>query len=102
MKLLTIIIHEQAKQNLIEILNAHKEVDAFTIINAEGHIMGSEGNPFETTRDLVSGYVPRVRFDIVLKNDALEDVVDRITYCQSCIEGTGVWYVTDIDDYAHF
>jgi len=102
LKLLTIIVHEQAKDSLVEILNSHEDVTSWIITTTEGHAFGTKDNPFETARDLVLGYVPRLKFEIVLSESALEDVVDRISLCKSCIEGTGLWYSTSLHDYGIF
>lgn len=102
MKLLTVIIHEQARESFVELLNSQKEILSWTITPCEGHAFGNQANPFETARDLVLGYVPRLKFEILLPEQVLEVVIDRISLCRSCIEGTGLWYYTDIKETGTF
>jgi len=97
MKLLSVIIHEGAKQNLIDTLMDMKEVGGFTTTPTEGHSRKGSKNPFETDHDLVAGYVPRVRLDILVTPDAIEQILSSLSHCESCVEGTGLYWVTEIE-----
>lgn len=97
MKLLTVIIHNEAKQNLIDTLMDMKEVGGFTAINAEGHSRKGSKNPFESNHDLVAGYLPRVRVDILVAPHAIERILSSLSHCESCVEGTGLYWVSEIE-----
>jgi len=75
MKCLTLIVHRSAKQDLVDRLRGAPEIHGFTVQPAEGHSERTGDNPFETTRDLVLGHVPRERVDILLQDDAVPSVV---------------------------
>ena len=97
MKMLTVIIHEGAKQNLIDILLEMDEVGGFTAIKAEGYFKEASKNPFESTLDQVAGYVPRVRVDILVSPHAIERILSSLSLCESCVEGTGLFWVTEVE-----
>jgi nitrogen regulatory protein PII len=97
MKLLTLIIHEAATQDLIDTLLCHDRVDGFTTSAGHGHSCRTCRNPFETSEDLVTGRVPRVRFDLLLEDDAVDPVLEALRGCESCVSGLGVFWVTPVE-----
>ena len=99
MMCLTLVIHESAKQDLIDHLLQRDDIDGFTLTPAEGHSRKTRGNPFETTRDVVLGYVPRVRVEILVRDADLPGVREEICVCDSCVSGRGVWWVTAVQDW---
>ena len=96
MMCLPLVIHETAKQDLIDHLLAREDVSGFTLSAAEGHSRNTGHNPFETTRDLVLGYVPRVRVDILVEDEAYPVLRDEICHCDSCVAGKGIWWGTPV------
>jgi nitrogen regulatory protein PII len=102
MKCLTVIIHEAAKQKLVDTLLETKEVEGFTVLTGEGHSPHAKRNPFETKRDLVTGFVPRIRVDILLSESSIERIVSTLAQCDSCVEGTGLYWVSDISATGRF
>ena len=99
MKCLTLVIHESAKQDLIDYLLDRSDISGFTLSLAEGHSRTTQRNPFETTRDVVLGYVPRARVDVIVDDEVLPAVLGEICHCDSCVTGRGVWWVTDVQDW---
>ncbi|MDY0000466.1 MAG: DUF3240 family protein [Polyangia bacterium] len=99
MKCLTIIVHRSAKQHLLDQLRVTPEVRGFTTQPAEGHSEHTGDNPFETTRDLVLGYVPRERVDILLDETAVSPVLASLQNCDSCLRGRGIWWVTQVEQW---
>jgi len=99
MKCLTLVIHESAKQDLIDHLLSRDDISGFTLCAAEGHSRRTSGNPFETTRDVVLGYVPRVRVDVITSDANLPNIRDQICHCDSCVTGRGVWWITEVQDW---
>lgn len=98
MKLLTLIVHREAQQDLLDLLMSHEHVRGFTTTRGEGHSCRTQHNPFETDRDRVLGYVPRVRVDVLLPEEHLPGVLDLLRGCESCVSGLGIWWVTTVDD----
>ncbi|MCK5796055.1 MAG: DUF3240 family protein [Deltaproteobacteria bacterium] len=96
MKCLTLIVHQSAKQHLLDLLSSTPEVPGFTLVQAEGHTDHTGDNPFESIRDRVLGYVPRIRVDVLLEDDAVDPVLARLRDCESCMKGRGIWWVTSV------
>jgi nitrogen regulatory protein P-II 1 len=99
MKCLTLIMHESIKQELIDMFRQMKEVTGYTFIHGEGHSSDTDHNPFETNRDRVMGYVPRVRVDLILADEDVENVMLRLQGCDSCLAGLGVWWISPVDQW---
>ncbi len=99
MKCLTLITHESIKQELIDMLRQMPEVTGYTFIRGEGRSNDTERNPFETTRDQVMGFVPRLRVDLILEDDAVETVMLRLQGCDSCVNGMGIWWTSPVEQW---
>jgi nitrogen regulatory protein P-II 1 len=99
MKCLTFVIHQTAKQDLLDHLLDAQEIPGFTVSAAEGHSERTEQNPFETARDRVLGYVPRYRVEVILEDDAVDTVLERLQDCDSCVVGRGIWWVTPVESH---
>jgi nitrogen regulatory protein P-II 1 len=99
MKCLTLVIHESAKQDLIDHLRASADVTGFTLLPGEGHSVRTGLSPFETVKDRVLGYVPRWRVDVILTEAALDRMKQYLKGSGCCASGRGVWWVTDVLDW---
>jgi len=99
MKCLTLIVHQTARQDLLDSLSSAPQVTGFTISKAEGHSERTGDNPFDTVRDRVLGFVPRVRVDVLIEDDEVDAVLARLRDCESCVVGRGIWWVTPVLDY---
>lgn len=66
MKLLTLNMHANLKQDAADIINESGYSDNFTFTNIEGHGMQTKNDPLLSTRDKVVGYVPRVKLEILV------------------------------------
>jgi len=95
MKCLSLIINESSKNEMVEFLRSLPEVSAYTIFHGEGHYSGNL-RPFESARDEVMGYVPRIRIDLLLEADAVDAVVDRIKHCSACASRRGIYWVSPV------
>lgn len=98
MKCLTLIIHQSARQDLVDHLR-RSGVPGFTLSPAEGHSDETSHNPFETTRDRVLGFVPRYRVEVILEEDDLARILTYLRGCDSCVQGRGIWWVTRVEDH---
>lgn len=96
MQCLTMILHESVKQPLIDMFRHMPEITGYTFIQGEGRSSDTARNPFETNRDRVMGYVPRVRVDLILDDDVVTQVMARLQACDSCVAGRGVWWVSPV------
>jgi nitrogen regulatory protein PII len=99
MKIISIIVHEAAKQNILDSVAGINNVKGCYLYKVDGYFEGVGNNPFETQKDLVDGYTPRLRIDILVEKDVVSEVMDNIFECTSCVKGRGVWYTRDIEDW---
>lgn len=97
MKCLSIVIHEAAQESLGDLLAHDPAVRHWQVAAVQGRYVDAARNPFETAADRVAGNVPRVRFDILLEEPHVADVVERLRLCRTCVKGSGLWWVTDLD-----
>lgn len=97
MKCLTLIIHMEAKQDLVDMLLSRPDLTGFTVIDGEGHSRDTCKNPFETTQDHVRGFVPRVRVDIVASDEVVAEILEQLRDCESCVAGLGVYWITEVE-----
>jgi nitrogen regulatory protein P-II 1 len=98
MKCLTLVIHDSAKQDLIDHLSASPDVSGFTLLPGEGHSVRTALSPFETVKDRVLGYVPRWRVDVILSEEALTRMQTYLRGSTCCAAGRGFWWVTEVLD----
>ena len=97
MKNLTLIIHTNAQQELADRLRDLEQVQGFTFSHVEGHGVQAEHDPFLSARDKVVGYTPRVRVDVLLKDDEVDEVLDTFRTTGSMVHGQGIYWVTAVE-----
>jgi len=100
MKVLTLVIHKNAQQDLADLLRAHKHVPGFTFSHVEGHGVQAENNPFLSMRDKVVGYTPRVRVDILLEDAHVAAVLEALRNGHD-FKGQGVYWVSPVEQSGH-
>jgi len=98
MKILTLISHASAQQDLADTLRSMQRVSGFTFTHVEGHGVQSENDPFLSERDKVVGYTPRVRLDILLEDNDVEAVLDMLRKTDNSSFGQSVYWVTPVSD----
>ncbi|MEO2054594.1 MAG: DUF3240 family protein [Nitrospira sp.] len=100
MKCLTLIVHASAKRDLADRLRNITGVKGFTLLACEGHSAETEHEPFQSVRDRVVGYVPRVRVDILLEDAHTDGVIKALKEAFKTDEKQrariGIWFMTDI------
>lgn len=96
MKCLTLYVHAAVQSDVVDCLRGAPEVTGFTLTECQGHSTSTGKDVFQAARDLVVGFVPRVRIEVVLEDGAVEPLLRRLRAC-SGKEGTaGAWLVTDV------
>lgn len=95
MKNLTLILRADRQQAFADALRALPEVEGFTFTHMEGHGDQSERDPGRSLRDLVVGYTPQVRLDVVLAEEAIGGVLAALRGL--CPKGTGVYWITPVE-----
>jgi nitrogen regulatory protein P-II 1 len=101
MKLLSIIIHRSAQQDLADQLRGMAEVSGFTFSRAEGHGVQVEHDVLLSAHDKVVGYTPRVRVEIMLEDAQVAVVLAALSSASSYLKGQGVYWVTTVEQHGH-
>jgi nitrogen regulatory protein P-II 1 len=96
-KNLTLIVHADIQQPLADALRGLPDVAGFTFTHVEGHGAQSHLDATLSARDLVVGYVPRVRVDILLEDDKIGIVLATLSGLGMGVAGRGVYWVTPVE-----
>ncbi len=97
MKLLTLILHTSAQQDLADHLRNLKQVPGFTFSHVEGHGAQVENDPFLSERDKVVGYTPRIRVDILLQDSDVDTVLVTLRNSSFGIENQSIYWVSAVE-----
>jgi nitrogen regulatory protein P-II 1 len=96
-KNLTLIVHADVQQSLADALRRLEAVAGFTFTHVEGHGSQSHHDTSLSARDLVVGYVPRVRVDVLVEDDMIETVLAALAPAGMGVAGRGVYWVTPVE-----
>jgi nitrogen regulatory protein P-II 1 len=96
MKCLNMFIPAGSRQALADLLLSRPEVVSFTFFQVEGHYPEQYRDPDMTVRDRVVGYVPRVRVELLLEDDAVDSVLATIHARDIGCRGQGSYWVTEV------
>lgn len=97
MKNLTLIVHADTEQALADLLRSLPQVSGFTFTQVEEHDAQEELNAELSARDLVVGYTPHVRVDLLLKEKDVDAVLDALRERHLGIAGRSRYWVTSVD-----
>ena len=98
-KNLTLIVHADAQQSLADALRGLEAVQGFTFTHVEGHGPQSQHDATLSARDLVVGYVPRVRVDVLLDDAMIAEVLATLGQLGIGVTGGGIYWVTPVEAY---
>ncbi|MBU1238250.1 DUF3240 family protein [Myxococcota bacterium] len=99
MKIVTFLLHDAVKQMVLDKISELDGILGCFLYSVDAYFEGIGINPLETVNDLVAGFTPRVRIDILVEKDMVSDVMNHLLDCTSCAKGRGVWYVRDAQDW---
>ena len=97
MKNLTLIVHANVQQALADTLRSIKQASGFTFIDVEGHGAQDSRDPALSARDLVVGYTPQVRVDMLLGDGDVEDVLQALRAAECGLAGRGIFWITPVE-----
>lgn len=97
MKNLTLIVHADIEQALADTLRSLPQVSGFTFTQVEGHGAQADRDPTLSARDLVVGYTPQVRVDILLADGDIDDVLQALRTADGGLAGRGIFWVTKVE-----
>lgn len=102
MKCLTVVAHSACREALLDCLARNDRVAGYTLSPAEGHSRRSGEDPFETERDLVEGFSPRVRVEIIVQDEDIAGLRDALHTLHHEGRRLGVWWVTSVLNHGEF
>ena len=97
MKKLTLIVHADVEQALADVLRGMDRVTGFTFTRVEGHGPQDSRDPALSARDLVVGYTPHVRVDIVLEDQDVDGVLAALERSHCGMTGRCHYWVTKVE-----
>ena len=99
MKCLTLFLHAAHENGVVDCLRDAPEVPGFSLSDCRGHSAHTEDDRLSAALDRVEGYVPRVRVEVMLEDEHVEPVLERLARCTHAL-GTsrevGAWFVADV------
>ena len=99
MKSLIVVVHGNVQQQLADRLRSLDQVQGFTFVHVEGHGTHVEGDPFQSARDRVVGYVPRVRVDILLEDTDVATVLAALRETDNGLAAQGIYWVSAVEEH---
>ena len=99
MKSLIVIVHGNVQQQLADRLRSLDQVHGFTFVQVEGHATYVEGDPLQSPRDQVVGYVPRVRVDILLDDPDVATVLAALRETEGGLAEQGIYWVSAVEEH---
>lgn len=97
MRCINLIIHSSAKNALIDFFHEFSEVEKFIITDCEGYDENDLKDPLLTTGDLVVGFVPRLRIELIVKDENVAPIILALRKPTSVVAKLGVYWVTNIE-----
>ena len=91
MKHLTLIVHTDVQQDLIDHLRSMEKVPGFTFSRVEGHGVHGKKDAFLEARDEVVGHKPRVQVDVLLEDANVDLVLNELRKTTHGVEGEGIY-----------
>lgn len=97
MKNLTLIVHADLRNTLADTLRSIKQLPGFTFLTVEGHNPQDEQDPAFSARDRVIGYTPHIRVDIMLQDEAVENVLHTLRNANCGLTGRCLYHLTAVE-----
>jgi nitrogen regulatory protein P-II 1 len=97
MKNLVMVVHADVQQRLADALRTLPQVAGFTFTHVEGHGPQSRHDPAVSDRDMVVGYTPHVRVDLILEDEHVDDVLKALRAANCGVAGRGVYWISRLE-----
>ena len=97
MKKLSIVVHKSLQQELADCLRSLK-LKSFMFSHIEERSSQSNQDALLSARDKVVGYVPKVRVDILLKDERAKTLIDELRGSGVSFAGKGSYWVCDVEE----
>ena len=99
MKCLTLYLHAQATEDALDCLRANPNVSGFTLVRCEGHSLDSSSDWSQAVVDRVVGFVPRVRVEVILESQHVEELLASLQQSLAAAQSHGVWSLVDLEGF---
>ncbi len=99
MKNLMLIVPADVEQALADTLRSIGQVAGFTFTRVEGHGAQDEYDRTLSALDLVVGYTPHVRVDLLLEAEDVDHVLRALRTADGGLVGRGIYRVTEVEQY---
>jgi nitrogen regulatory protein P-II 1 len=99
MKNLVLIMRADAQQRLADVLRTLPGVSGFTFTHAEGHGPLASRDPSVSARDLVVGYTPHVRVDLLLDDADIAPLLEALAVTDFGVHGHCLYWVLPVLDH---
>jgi nitrogen regulatory protein PII len=99
MKHLILAVRGDVQQEVADRLRGLEQIQGFTFTHVEGHGTHVEHDLFQSARDRVVGYVPRIRVDILLEDIDVEIVLTALRNADNSLVGHGIYWVTSVEQH---
>lgn len=96
MKNLTLIVHADTEQALADVLRSLPEVSGFTFTQVQDHGVQDERDAALSTYDLVVGYTPHVRVDLILNDKDVDIVLAALRESRIGVADRAVFWVSSV------
>ena len=96
MKQLTLYMQASAEGDVLDCLRSNPDVTGFTLVPCQGHSSEHVGGKEEAAIDLVVGFVPRIRIEVILEDDRVESVLTGLKACLESSASQGMWTLTPV------
>jgi len=96
MMTLILDIHANLQQDVADCLRAHPAVENFTLGHVEGHGAQAITSSAISARDKVVGYAPRVRVEILLQDEEVQQTLALLRQQIIGISEHGVYWITPV------
>src|SRR5690348_11097623 len=97
MKKLTLIIHENLQEALADTLKTIPHIQGFTFIHVEGHGEEATLDHVLSARDQVIGYCPKIRTDLILQDQHVEEVLVALRAANMGLAGNTFYWITPVE-----
>ena len=97
MKKLSLIIHKDLEESLSDYLHSLPQVKGFTFIHVEGHGTEATSDLALSARDLVMGFRPQIRTDLLLEDHQVGQVLESLRGAKLGLSGHTFFWVTPVE-----
>ena len=99
MKHLVLVIHDNLKQDIADLLRSTEQVKGFTFSSVEGHGKESDQDTLLSARDKVVGYTPGVRVDILLEDKDVGPILTILRKSGIGLKKHGIYWVKTVEEH---